>query len=64
MCLDFRALNKALCFWLTNAPATFQKVMNTVLKKHIDAGYRIAWCYLDDILIFSKDPVTRKATWC
>jgi len=43
---------KVLCFGLTNAPATFQKVINTVL---IDA-----YCVvnLDDILIFSKDPTS------
>ena len=43
---------KVLCFGLTNAPATFQAVMNHIFRKQIDAGTVLV--YLDDILIFSK----------
>ena len=38
---------------LTNAPASFQALMNHVLRDHID---KICEVYLDDILIYSKDP--------
>ncbi|KAG8713777.1 hypothetical protein FRC09_018344 [Ceratobasidium sp. 395] len=40
-------------FGLTNAPATFQHFMNDILRDILDI-YVIV--YLDDILIFSKDP--------
>ena len=38
-------------FGLNNAPATFQRLMENILK---DLNYRIALCYLDDIIVFSK----------
>ncbi|EPS35050.1 hypothetical protein H072_11652 [Dactylellina haptotyla CBS 200.50] len=38
---------------LTNAPASFQTFMNHVLKDHID---KICIVYLDDILVYSKNP--------
>src|SRR2546430_15265923 len=38
---------------LTNAPASFQVLMNHVLQDHID---KICAVYLDDILVYSKDP--------
>ena len=38
---------------LTNAPASFQVLMNHVLRDHIN---KICKVYLNDILIYSKDP--------
>ncbi|KAL6352555.1 hypothetical protein LRP88_13019 [Fusarium phalaenopsidis] len=38
-------------FGLTNAPAAFQRMINNVLREHLDI---FVVCYLDDILIFSK----------
>ncbi|KAM5354848.1 hypothetical protein ACJ41O_001494 [Fusarium nematophilum] len=37
-------------FGLTNAPAAFQRMINNVLREHLDI---FVVCYLDDILIFS-----------
>jgi Reverse transcriptase (RNA-dependent DNA polymerase)/RNase H-like domain found in reverse transcriptase len=45
---------KVLCCGLTNAPATFQSVMNQIFKKQIEQGFVVV--YLDDILVFSKTP--------
>ncbi|KAJ9509747.1 hypothetical protein QJQ45_011393 [Haematococcus lacustris] len=43
---------KVLCFGLTNAPATFQRVMNEAFAEVIND---YALVYLDDILVMSKD---------
>ncbi len=44
-------------FGLCNAPATFQRLMNTVLKDGLD---RFVTVYLDDILVFSPDEATHE----
>ena len=43
-------------FGLTNAPATFQRLMESCL-----GDLHLSWCiiYLDDIIIFSEDHITR-----
>ena len=43
---------KVLSFGLTNAPATFQRVINEVFRDYINAGFGVI--YLDDVLIHSK----------
>ncbi|KAF8662072.1 hypothetical protein AX16_001215 [Volvariella volvacea WC 439] len=45
-----------LFFGLCNAPATFQQMMNDILKDMIDEGILVV--YMDDILLFAKDKTT------
>ena len=40
-----------MSFGLCNAPATFQRLMQSVMHDHI---FRILLCYLDDLLVYSK----------
>ena len=37
---------------LCNAPSTFQRVVNDVLRDHLGI---FVWVYIDDILVFSED---------
>ncbi|CUA73551.1 Transposon Tf2-11 polyprotein [Rhizoctonia solani] len=50
---------KVMPFGLTNAPATFQHFMNDLFQDMIDVNIIV---YLDDILIYSKDPTTHEET--
>ena len=42
---------KVIPFGLVNAPATFEAIMDKVLRKYLDHGVVV---YLDDILIYSE----------
>ena len=46
-------------FWLCNAPATFQRLMERVFFDRIGRDLLV---YLDDLLIFGKDPASVLAT--
>ncbi|UYV64710.1 K02A2.6-like, partial [Cordylochernes scorpioides] len=41
-----------LPFGLCNGPATFERLMDTVLRTH---KWKICLCYLDDVIIFAED---------
>ena len=43
---------KVMPFGSANAPATFQNMINDILREYLDQG---VLAYLDDILIYSKD---------
>ena len=49
---------KVLPFGLTNGPATYQRYMNDVLFDYLDV---FCTAYLDDILIYSEDPLEHEA---
>jgi hypothetical protein len=44
-------------FGVTNAPSVFQALMNTIFRDLADV---YVMCYLDDILVYSKDPAEHK----
>ena len=48
-------------FGLTNAPATAQRFMNDTLWEYLD---QFCICYIDDILIYSKNEKEHKEQVC
>ena len=44
-------------FGLCNAPATFQRIMNTILREGLD---RFVMVFLDDIMIYSRSKEEHK----
>ena len=49
---------KVVPFGLSNGPATYQRYMNDVLIDYLDDFYT---AYLDDILIYSEDPLKHES---
>ena len=49
---------KVMPFGLVNAPATFQAIMNTILREFLDHGVVV---YLEDIQIYCKSLEDHKA---
>ena len=49
---------KVMPFGLVNAPATFQDMMNAILREYLDHGVVV---YLEDILIYSQSFEEHKA---
>ena len=49
---------KVMPFGLVNAPATFQTMMNEILREFLDDGVVV---YIDEILIYSEDPKDHSA---
>jgi hypothetical protein len=48
---EFKVLGQGLA----NSPATFQSVMNRIFAPHL---HKFIVVYLDDIMVYSKDPVS------
>lgn len=44
-----------MSFGLTNAPATFERLMESLLKS---LTWKKCLCYLDDVFVFGKDVET------
>jgi hypothetical protein len=49
---------KVMCFGLTNAPATFQSVINNLFPPYIGKHVLV---YMDNILVFSKNDAERRS---
>ena len=52
---------KVLWEGLTNGPATYQRYMNDILFDYLDV---FCTAYLDNILIYSEDPLMHKEHVC